>query len=112
MPGKCNGSIGKWPCNTKKDDDRHEQIGGQHVKGVRLPIHRKALGPSPDQDIEGVVDRVEDRIQPGLAIHDDVGEIAADRDAEQKNCQQHRPNLHQVCTATSRPQNRSGWITA
>src|SRR6516225_3732544 len=53
------------------DQQHHEQIGRQQVKGVSLPVHRPAYGVPADQPIYGPVDRVEDRIQPGLPIHDD-----------------------------------------
>jgi hypothetical protein len=86
------------------DDHRHRQVGGQHVEGVGLPVHRLAAGLSPNQEIEGVVHRVEDRVQPGLAIGDDVGEIAADRDAEQQDDQQYeddlQPGLHRGLPAS------------
>jgi hypothetical protein len=37
------------------NDDRHYQIGGQHVEGVGLPIHRHGRGAPADQQVDRVV---------------------------------------------------------
>lgn len=61
----------------KENDQEHYQVRGQHVQRIALPIHWKADQPAANEPIEEIVDRIEDGVGDGLAVHEHAGQIAA-----------------------------------
>ncbi len=76
-----------------KDNQGHDQIGRQHMEGVDLPRHRLACDLAADQEIDGIVDRIEEFVEPCLLAHDNPGHVAAHGDAEQEDCEQSKDDL-------------------
>jgi hypothetical protein len=44
----------------RKNKQRHDQVGRQHMEGAALPRHRLACDLAVDQEIDGIVDRIEE----------------------------------------------------
>ena len=76
-----------------KDDRRHDQIGRQHMEGVRLPSHRLTRHLAADEQIQRVIDRIEEGIKKRLLAHDDLRHVASGGNAEQKNRRQSQSDL-------------------
>jgi len=83
--------VQRQPILERQDqinDDRHRQIGDEHVNRIRPPCHSLCGDASADQKIYRVVNRIEDPVELRWPAHHDSRHVASQGDADKKDGEQ------------------------